>query len=429
MPNVTNSTNQNDSLKYSFEISSFDEDITQIGVTKLTRVLAVIGVCICIIGIIGNLFSIIVLSRKSMKRLSTYSYLLGLSICDEISLSFTVIILFNYAAPTILLKSIVFTNNYKILLIYLYPIVSSTQALSVWITLAFTVDRYVYVCHPYYGRIYCTRHKALIVISCLFILATIYSIPQFLERTYISVEIIDDNFQIFQSLTDFGRNHYFIYIYHLLIYSLFICLIPIIMIVILNGFLIFDIIKSNKRHRELHYAYTDASTRSNLNSISEIGKRSISINNYLKPPKKIFSCLKPKKSREEIFDLDSSCTERCIRVNGTGNSTVTAVSFPIYSGSDRYFNDKTLRNDVTIMLIGLIFVFLICQSPSTVLRLITFKNLSIYFKPIYYSSLDVSNFLIVTNSTLNCILYVMLGKKFRKEFIKTFFKKCSHENS
>lgn len=423
MLNVSNETFFSvDPFKYSFYIA--DEEIDQVGVTKLTRILAIIGVWVCIIGMIGNIFSIIVLSQKSMKRLSTYSYLLGLSICDEISLTFTVIILLNYAAPSLISLTPNLANNYQILLIYIYPIVSSTQALSVWITLAFTVDRYVYVCHPYYGRVFCSRKRALIVIGCLFFLATIYSIPQFLERTYDSIEVLD-RVHIFHNFTDFGRNRYFIYIYHLFIYSAFICILPIMAIIILNGFLIYDILKSNKRHRDLHIAYTDATNRSNQNSMSENGKHSISIN-YLKPSKRLFSCFKPKKSRDELFDLDSTCTERCIRVNGNGNSTVTAMSLPVFVGNERF--DKTLRNDVTIMLIGLIFVFLICQSPSTVLRLITFKNLSIYFKPAYYSSLDVSNFLIVTNSTLNCLMYVMLGKKFRKEFIKTFFKKCSYQN-
>lgn len=413
-----------DPFKDSYYIA--DEEINQIGVTKLTRILAIIGVWVCVIGMLGNIFSIIVLSQKSMKRLSTYSYLLGLSICDEISLTFTIIILLNYAVPNIISLTPNLANNYKIMLIYIYPIVSSTQALSVWITLAFTVDRYVYVCHPYFGRIFCSRRRALIVICCLFFLASIYSIPQFLERTYVSIEILG-RVHIFQSLTNFGRNRYFIYIYHLLVYSTFICILPIMAIIVLNGFLIYDIFKSNKRHRELHMAYTDATNRSNQNSMSENGKRSISIN-YLKPPKRLFSCFKPKRSRDELFDLDSTCTERCIRVNGNGNSTVTALSYPVFAGSERFSSDRTIRNDVTIMLIGLIFVFLICQSPSTVLRLITFKNLGIYFKPMYYSSLDVSNFLIVTNSTLNCLMYVMLGKKFRKQFLKTFFKKCSYEN-
>ena len=72
------------------------------------------------------------------------------------------------------------------------------------------------------------------------------------------------------------------------------------------------------------------------------------------------------------------------------------------------------------MLIGLIVVFFICLTPSTILRLITYKNQKILFEKLYALFLDISNLLVVCNSTLNCIMYVMLGKKFREQFLKAF---------
>jgi hypothetical protein len=98
------------------------EDLSQTNVPKLTQVLAILGVCISLVGIVGNMFSIIVLNRKAMKKLSTYTYLLGLAVCDEISLTFTVIILFAYAVPsnTNIARAFSFNYNYKILLIYVY---------------------------------------------------------------------------------------------------------------------------------------------------------------------------------------------------------------------------------------------------------------------------------------------------------------------
>ena len=38
----------------------------------------------------------------------------------------------------------------------------------------------------------------------------------------------------------------------------------------------------------------------------------------------------------------------------------------------------------------------------------------------YALFLEISNLLVVCNSTLNCIMYVMLGKKFREQFVKAF---------
>lgn len=73
------------------ELSNLTEDLNQTTIVdKLTQIIATLGVFICFFGILGNFLSIIVLSRKAMKKLSTYAYLLGLSVSDEISLIFTV---------------------------------------------------------------------------------------------------------------------------------------------------------------------------------------------------------------------------------------------------------------------------------------------------------------------------------------------------
>ena len=318
-----------------------------------------------------------------------------------------------------------------------------------WITLAFTVDRYLFICHPYYGRQFCTRSRAFIVLGCLFVFAAIYSIPQYLERTYIIEDILNTK-HVFMSYTRLGRNKYFIYTYHLFIYCTFVFFIPILLIIILNIFLVNDIIKSNKRHREL--SIFQPQNCSNLNV--ELENRNIRHSSeetkkccclFFKRFSQIrmIGCLKSKKESTNVESIDLEASQPLnmdksfnISVNNNGcliknpSLTVTVKSRTSCStngGIKSSFcqsNNSMTSNDVGIMLVGLIIVFLICQLPSSILRLITFKNLSIFFQPIYASSLDVSNFLIVTNSTLNCVLYVMLGQKFRREFLRTFFPKC-----
>jgi len=101
--------------------------------SKLNLIISLFGIIICIFGITGHLFSIIVLCKKRMKKLSTYSYLLGLSICDEISLILTVLIFLENLLPFLKLnlpRNVI--NGHKIILIYIEPITVSSQALSVW---------------------------------------------------------------------------------------------------------------------------------------------------------------------------------------------------------------------------------------------------------------------------------------------------------
>ena len=398
------------------DLKDIQDDLDTYAITTLTRVLSILGVCISLFAIIGNFLSIIVLTRKTMKKLSTYTYLLGLSLCDEICSIFTVIVLLQYSILPLIRLSDTIMNNYKILLIYVYPIVGLTQALSVWITLAFTIDRYLYVCHPFYGRKHCNRRRAYITLLFLYLLAAVYSIPQFLERTY-AIEDIFGRKTVFQTYTRLGRNNIFIYIYHLFIYCTIVTFIPYTTIVVLNGFLIFAIIKQNKKDRmNLVYKMSLNTNVSNCTSLKNSSKPSIGIYN---PSKVFFSCFR-KKSEPDLSE-SSQVTEPCLNHRRTSkkNSIMT----------EKIILERKNHNDVSIMLIGLIVVFLVCQLPSSILRLITVKNLSIYFQPMYYTSLDISNFLIVTNSTLNCIMYVMLGKKFRKQFLRTFFPKCNSQRS
>jgi hypothetical protein len=231
---------------------------------------------------------------------------------------------------------------------------------------------------------------------------------------------------IFHNFTKFGLNKYFIYIYHLFIYCIFVFLLPFTLILVLNTFLVLDIIKSNKRHRHLDYScrlYLHSDSRQSQRSASLFSRRFDYYYNSNSESLKLSltSCFKKRNSAEVNAESSNSNNENNLQANTNHNSGILRSSY-LKSGSistERAL--YTLSNDVTIMLVGLTVTFIICQTPSIVLRLITFKNLSSYFKPIYYSSLDVSNFLIVSNSTLNCILYVMLGKKFRREFIAAFF--------
>lgn len=209
--------------------TNIEDDLTDRDVLELLKeqnasensfqIISLFGVIICLFGIIGHLFSIIVLCKKKMKRLSTYSYLLGLSICDEISLILTILIFLENLIPFLKLNlSHEILMRHKILLIYIEPITVSTQALSVWITLAFTIDRYLYCCQPYIGAKYCTRKRASIVIVLLYLLAIIYSIPQFFERTYKIDYVIGVPF-FKPEFTSIGLNYYFRSIYQIFFYS------------------------------------------------------------------------------------------------------------------------------------------------------------------------------------------------------------------
>ena len=136
-----------------------------------------------------------------MNKLSTYAYLIALSVCDAVSLVFTIIALLQYSIGPGSAMPRWMVTTYPKLLSYVYPIVGATQALSVWITLALTIDRYLYVCKPYLGNKLCTRRKSCYVICALYLLSIIYSIPAFFEFKYDVHNITSENILLTPSLT------------------------------------------------------------------------------------------------------------------------------------------------------------------------------------------------------------------------------------
>ena len=367
--------------------------------------LGVIAIALSVLGIFGNIISIVVLSKQTMNKLSTYAYLIALSTCDAVNLVFTIIALLQYSIVPGMTMPKWMVTTYPKLLGYVYPVVGATQALSVWITLAFTIDRYLYVCKPYLGIKVCTRKRSCYIICALYLLSIIYSIPQFFEFKYDVHNITSKNILIIPSLTEIGRSQIFFRIYHIFIYTLFICLIPFGTISILNSFLINDIMESNKRHRNLMPNIYKASLKCAMvvTSCPEDTKVSMLPNgNFL---------FRNGSNEQDVLLLNQQKTKK--------------VSTPsLRQSNDLKFNEKSYKNDVTVLLVGLVITFMICQLPSTILRLIAYKDRTITFNTAYQRCMDISNFLIVLNSSSNCLLYVMLGKKFRKEFIRTMCPDC-----
>jgi hypothetical protein len=122
-----------------------------------------------------------------------------------------------------------------------------------------------------------------------------------------------------------------------------------------------------------------------------------------------------------LFNNESCLNEQDVLLQQQHRQTPKSGVRP---SNDARLNEKAYKNDVTILLIGLVIMFMICQLPSTILRLIAYKDRTITFNIIYQRFMDISNFLIVLNSTSNCLVYVMLGKKFRKEFLHTMCPNC-----
>lgn len=106
--------------------------------------LNVIGV----IGIAGNILSMLILSRPQMR--SSINYLLiGLARCDTV-LIVTSMLLFGFRS-VYPYTGYMFEYNYYIyphIAPYVFPLATASQTASIYLTLMVSLERYVAVCHP-----------------------------------------------------------------------------------------------------------------------------------------------------------------------------------------------------------------------------------------------------------------------------------------
>lgn len=301
------------------------------------------GTSVCSIGIVCNILSVIVLTRRVMNS-STYSYLTALAVCDTLALLFTLIL---YSEDT----KYPVEGNLKWAepaYVYLFPVVHPAaltfQVTSIWLTLAFTVDRYIMICHPFKAEKMCSVSRARKVIVCIYILGIIFNIPRFLEykTEETMVPTLDHGVEkrVVIGYTAIGLNKLFVELVHQYLYLIFVCGIPFVTLFVLNSFLIYAVHLSRKKGRQINA-----------------------------------------KERK--------------------------------------------RNDTTVMLIGVVVIFLICQGPALIARMVyaidmTYATTSYTFHIIN----EVGNFLVIINSAINIVPYYFFGQRFRKEFWRLFCKVC-----
>ena len=118
----------------------------QLAVTRLI-VQKVLIPSVVLFGVSGNLVNVAVLTRRSMKS-STNSYLTALAVSDILYLVFALTMtLMHYPG----VSGSASYQHYKLL--FGRPLTDTASNTGIWLTLTFTVERYIAVCHPIKGKV------------------------------------------------------------------------------------------------------------------------------------------------------------------------------------------------------------------------------------------------------------------------------------
>ncbi|UJR30604.1 hypothetical protein I4U23_018129 [Adineta vaga] len=311
-----------------------------------------LNIAVCLIGIIGNVLAVCTLLRRRMRNLSTYAYLTALCLSNTITLSS--VIIFE-------LEVLFAPNRFNcILVVSAKTLASSTFALSTWITVGFTVDRYIMICYPFTGEKMCTRRNALFVLTTCLFFALTYLVPQMLANSChtmpygnsinrtntiqnFSSQILNrtDLYSIVfwvSGLSEFGKSLAYRSTITLFVNCFLVRIIPFLIVFKLNLHLIRTLANAKRRHRQ--------------------------INPY-----------------------------------------------------------EQKRNDVTYMLVIVISIYLICITPSIPFAAFFAYNpdkyVSISYRYRAFQHLDeFAKFLMIFNSASQCYLYIFFGKRFRRELTR-----------
>ncbi|XP_013395845.1 FMRFamide receptor [Lingula anatina] len=188
-------------------------------------------------GVIGNVLNIIVLSRKWMKSSTNY-YLLALASCDSLYL---------ILALTITMKNwqelpIADMRTYWRAMAWIRPLTDIFSNASVWLTVTFTVERYIGIRHPMKGKRWCTPQRARWIILCVFIFVTIITLPEFWEYE-------KNPTRIYQGTALQNTDGYSVY--YIWFNQISCVILPLSLLIIFNTLLIRCVWKANKMRKEL----------------------------------------------------------------------------------------------------------------------------------------------------------------------------------
>lgn len=136
-----------------------------------------------IFGLIGNVITMIVISRPQM-RSSTNYLLTWLARCDSLIILTCILIfgippIYQYTQTELL-----YNYQYKIcpyVTLVAYPVAQIVRTASMYLTLTVTLERHVAVSRPLHARSYCTYGKARLYVVCIIVFSVLFNLSKFWE--------------------------------------------------------------------------------------------------------------------------------------------------------------------------------------------------------------------------------------------------------
>ncbi|XP_045139070.1 FMRFamide receptor-like isoform X2 [Portunus trituberculatus] len=221
---------------------------------------------VLVVGVVGNSVTIIVLTRRQM-RSSTNFYLTALAISDLLYLVFIFSLSIRHHPGMNQPHHWLYWHYFR----YALWLTDASSSTSIWLTVTFTIERYIAVCHPIKGKVICTESRALRVIVAVFVLC--FTLTATTPHEWVILMNTDpDSGQSHLALaySSLGSNTTYKKVFYWFTAVMFI-LLPLVLLAVFNSFLI-HIVKQSRATRR-----TMTNTASERDSHSQSQENKITI--------------------------------------------------------------------------------------------------------------------------------------------------------
>ena len=197
----------------------------------------------CIMGLVGNIISFLVLS-KAHGHSPMFFVLRAVAISDAV-----------FLFGVFVLQSVVniyhWTGVCKWCFLYrgymqfsFWPILMITQMTTVWLTVLVSLERYVAICFPLNSATICTMSKVRKAVFLIYTTSILYNIPRYFE-----FKVDGEGLK----KTALGAHEVYRYLYAGVLYSLMLFFIPLLMLIFFNFKLVMALKEGKKQWETLQF--------------------------------------------------------------------------------------------------------------------------------------------------------------------------------
>jgi hypothetical protein len=306
------------------------------------------------------------------------------------------------------------------------------------------------ICHPFRSEPFCTVRRARRVVASLVAASIAFNLPKFFEYRTVVMPTIGSPTQfldyvtvvmptvgaptltglgagdggnevVFTDLTEFGRSRQFKELYHSWLYIVFVFGLPFAALVVLNSFLVHAVRVSRLRSQELGHQ-----TKVTHQTTHLAAPRPLAANVVARSSSCLLSLVAHPPASVQAPQPSGG--------SGAPSSSVTCVESRAMPPPPPPLQPSPVskRIDTTVMLIGVVVIFIVCQFPALVSRTLwAFEEdpSAAFTRLPMYTLNEVANFLVLLNSSVNIVPYYFFGRRFRRQFLALFCPRCSTSES